>query len=155
MPRFVLISAGVSTAYNRFIQIVTRPTPSTTHIVFKSGHQSTLTKHALYDDPKPSLVGIGWVVECVEKREHIGEERFKVKTDEVSALDLKKARATLILVSYASNDFISTSAANSSYLTRCSSWHETLTLLAPGLVRRQRKLLLLRNVRISLLLFFP
>lgn len=63
--------------------------------MFKSGHQSTLTKHKLYDDPKPFLVGIGWVVECVEKREHVNEERFQVKTDEVSALDLKKVRTAL------------------------------------------------------------
>ncbi|QRW12707.1 PTCB-BRCT domain protein [Ceratobasidium sp. AG-Ba] len=73
-------------------KIVSRPTPSTTHFVFKSGHQSTLTKHKLYDDPKPFLVGIGWVVECVEKREHVGEERFAIKTDEVSALDLRERR---------------------------------------------------------------
>lgn len=73
-----------------FLKIVSRPTPSTTHIVFKSGHQSTLTKYKLYEDPQPFLVGIGWVVECVEKRARVGEENFMIKTDEVSALDLKK-----------------------------------------------------------------
>ncbi|CAE6500454.1 unnamed protein product [Rhizoctonia solani] len=73
-------------------KIVSRPTPSTTHIVFKSGHQSTLTKYKLYDDPQPFLVGIAWVVQCVEKRERVDEEAFRVKTDEVSALDLKKRR---------------------------------------------------------------
>lgn len=73
-------------------KIVSRPSPSTTHIVFKSGHQSTLTKYKLYDDPKPFLIGIGWVVQCVEKRARVDEESFAVKTDQVSALDLKKRR---------------------------------------------------------------
>ncbi|KAG9077860.1 hypothetical protein FRC06_008658 [Ceratobasidium sp. 370] len=73
-------------------KVVSKPTPSTTHFVFKSGHQSTLTKHKLYDDPQPFLVGIGWVVECVEKRERANEERFAIKTDEVSALDLRERR---------------------------------------------------------------
>ncbi|CAE6380384.1 unnamed protein product [Rhizoctonia solani] len=73
-------------------KIVSRPTPSTTHIVFKSGHQSTLTKYKLYDDPQPFLIGIAWVVQCVEKRQRVDEEAFRVKTDEVSALDLKRRR---------------------------------------------------------------
>ncbi|KAF8706781.1 hypothetical protein RHS03_04619, partial [Rhizoctonia solani] len=73
-------------------KIVSRPTPSTTHIVFKSGHQSTLTKYKLYDDPKPFLIGIGWVVQCAERQERLDEERFRIRTDEVSALDLKKRR---------------------------------------------------------------
>ncbi|KAG9127708.1 hypothetical protein FRC07_010631 [Ceratobasidium sp. 392] len=73
-------------------RVVSKPTPSTTHFVFKSGHQSTLTKHKLYDDPRPCLVGIGWVVECAEKRQHVNEERFAIKTDEVSALDLRERR---------------------------------------------------------------
>ncbi|CAE6417949.1 unnamed protein product [Rhizoctonia solani] len=73
-------------------KIVSRPTPTTTHIVFKSGHQSTLTKYKLYDDPQPFLVGIAWVVQCVERRERVDEEAFRVKTDEVSALDLKRRR---------------------------------------------------------------
>ncbi|CAE6448123.1 unnamed protein product [Rhizoctonia solani] len=73
-------------------KIVSRPTPSTTHIIFKSGHQSTLTKYKLYDDPKPFLVGIAWVVQCAERLERVDEEGFRVKTDEVSALDLKRRR---------------------------------------------------------------
>ncbi|CEL52700.1 structural constituent of cell wall [Rhizoctonia solani AG-1 IB] len=73
-------------------KIVSRPTPSTTHIIFKSGHQSTLTKYKLYDDPKPFLVGIAWVVQCAEKLARVDEEGFRVKTDEVSALDLKRRR---------------------------------------------------------------
>ncbi|KAG8687942.1 hypothetical protein FRC11_006342, partial [Ceratobasidium sp. 423] len=73
-------------------KIVSKPTPTTTHIVFKSGHQSTLTKYKLYDDPRPFLIGIAWVVQCVERRERVDEEAFRVKTDEVSALDLKRRR---------------------------------------------------------------
>jgi hypothetical protein len=49
-----------------------------------------LTKYKLYDDPKPFLVGIAWVVQCAEKLARVDEEGFRVKTDEVSALDLKR-----------------------------------------------------------------
>ncbi|EUC62480.1 PTCB-BRCT domain protein [Rhizoctonia solani AG-3 Rhs1AP] len=73
-------------------KIVSRPTPSATHFVFKSGHQATLTKYKTYEDPRPFLVGIAWVVQCVEKRARVDEEAFRVKTDEVSALDLKRRR---------------------------------------------------------------
>ena len=59
-------------------QILSRLTPNITHIVFKSGSPTTLAKYHLYDDPKPFLVGIGWVVECVEKREKADERTFLV-----------------------------------------------------------------------------
>lgn len=50
--------------------------------MYKSGSPTTLAKYQLYNDPKPHLVGIGWVVECVEKREKVDEARFLV--DEVA-----------------------------------------------------------------------
>ncbi|KAF8320337.1 hypothetical protein DL93DRAFT_2034587, partial [Clavulina sp. PMI_390] len=59
-------------------RIISRLTPSITHIVFKSGSPTTLSKHKLYNDPKPFMVGIGWVVECTEKREKVDEARFIV-----------------------------------------------------------------------------
>lgn len=59
-------------------QIITRLTPSITHVIFKSGSPTTLSKHKLYNDPKPFMVGISWVVECVEKRQKVDETRFIV-----------------------------------------------------------------------------
>jgi hypothetical protein len=41
-----------------------------------------LSKHKLYNDPKPFLVGIGWVVECAEKREKADEQMFLVDEPE-------------------------------------------------------------------------
>ncbi|KDQ20024.1 hypothetical protein BOTBODRAFT_77275, partial [Botryobasidium botryosum FD-172 SS1] len=64
-------------------RVLTRPTPSVTHIVFKSGLPSTLTKHKLYDDPKPFLVGVAWVVECGEQRLHVDENNFLVADEDV------------------------------------------------------------------------
>jgi hypothetical protein len=63
-------------------QILTRPTPSLTHIVYKSGSPTTLTKHKVFSEPKPFLVGIGWVVECVERRERVDEQRYLIKGED-------------------------------------------------------------------------
>lgn len=35
-------------------------------------------------DPKPFVVGIAWVVECVEKRAKVDEERFKIDVDVIN-----------------------------------------------------------------------
>ena len=35
-------------------------------------------------DPKPIVVGIAWVVECVEKRARVDEERFKIDVDMIN-----------------------------------------------------------------------
>ncbi|KZS87213.1 hypothetical protein SISNIDRAFT_387318, partial [Sistotremastrum niveocremeum HHB9708] len=69
---------------------VTKPTKQCTHIVYKSGCEKTVIKwrHVLIlclDEPRPKVVGIGWVVECVEKREHVDEERFSVNLEEVAS----------------------------------------------------------------------
>ncbi|KAF8342841.1 uncharacterized protein EI90DRAFT_2902879 [Cantharellus anzutake] len=71
-------------------RILTRLTPSITHVVFKSGSPTTLGKHKLYDEPKPFLVGIGWVVECVERRERADESRFLV--DEPGPVVMERVR---------------------------------------------------------------
>lgn len=43
-------------------------------------------KHKLYTDPKPFLVGIAWVVECVEKREKVDEGTFIVDESDVGSV---------------------------------------------------------------------
>ncbi|KAG8807617.1 hypothetical protein FRC18_005438 [Serendipita sp. 400] len=63
-------------------KILSRMGGSLTHIVYKSGLPSTLTKYRTIMDPKPAVVGIGWVVECVEKREKVGTERYLISLEE-------------------------------------------------------------------------
>ena len=74
---------------NLALQILTRLTPSITHIVFKDGSPTTLAKHKLYDDPKPFLVGVSWVLTCAEIRERADETRFLVNEPEPVVLNGK------------------------------------------------------------------
>lgn len=46
--------------------MVTRPTCPLTHIVFKGGKPGTIDRWCAHAEPKPVLVGIGWVVRCRE-----------------------------------------------------------------------------------------
>lgn len=43
---------------------------------------SNHTSSRLMPQPKPLVVSIGWVVECVEKRSHVEETRFLVNLDD-------------------------------------------------------------------------
>ena len=38
----------------------------------------------MLNEPKPTVVGIAWVVECVEKRAKVDEEKFKVDVDMIN-----------------------------------------------------------------------
>jgi hypothetical protein len=44
----------------------------------------------LLQDPKPLVVGIGWVVECVEQRTHVDEARFNVDLDGMNVAGINK-----------------------------------------------------------------
>ncbi|KAI0030007.1 hypothetical protein K488DRAFT_88162 [Vararia minispora EC-137] len=61
--------------------------PACTHIVFKNG---------LLDDPKPKVVGIAWVVECVEKRTLIDESKFSVDLEGVNIAGVNKRRRSML-----------------------------------------------------------
>ncbi|KAI0752991.1 hypothetical protein C8Q80DRAFT_1096439 [Daedaleopsis nitida] len=71
-----------------------------THVVFKNGLMSTLTRYrrdasfdcipTLLNDPKPRVVGIAWVVECVEQRTKVDEERFLVNLDNANVAGVNK-----------------------------------------------------------------
>ena len=39
---------------------------------------------SMLKDPKPIVVDIAWVVECVEKRARVDEERFKIDVDMIN-----------------------------------------------------------------------
>ncbi|KAJ1577612.1 hypothetical protein NDA11_006002 [Ustilago hordei] len=50
-----------------------------THIVYKSGRPSTLHSYRALDDPKPHVVGISWVVACLEQGKKADEEPYLVE----------------------------------------------------------------------------
>ncbi|PCH36714.1 hypothetical protein WOLCODRAFT_33911, partial [Wolfiporia cocos MD-104 SS10] len=62
-------------------RIMTRVGPTCTHVVYKNGLMSTLTRYRLCKEPRPLVVGIAWVVECVERRERVDETRFLVNLE--------------------------------------------------------------------------
>ncbi|KAF8967932.1 hypothetical protein BDZ97DRAFT_2073318 [Flammula alnicola] len=59
-------------------RVLTRVGQTCTHIVFKNGLMSTITRYRLLRDPKPFVVGIAWVVDCVEQRKLVDETDFLV-----------------------------------------------------------------------------
>lgn len=50
-----------------------------THIVYKSGRPSTLHSYRALEDPKPHVVGIGWVVACLEQGQKADETPYLVE----------------------------------------------------------------------------
>ncbi|KAJ1024281.1 hypothetical protein NDA18_004452 [Ustilago nuda] len=50
-----------------------------THIVYKSGRPSTLHSYRALDDPKPHVVGISWVVACLEQGKKADEKPYLVE----------------------------------------------------------------------------
>lgn len=85
VPKVILLTLRQRTD----LQILTRLTPSITHIVFKDGSPTTLAKHKLYENPRPFLVGVGWVIKCAENREQTDESQFLVDEPEPAVLNGK------------------------------------------------------------------
>ncbi|EIW80751.1 hypothetical protein CONPUDRAFT_82834 [Coniophora puteana RWD-64-598 SS2] len=77
-------------------RILGRVGQSCTHIVFKNGLSSTLSRYRLLNDPKPAVVGIAWVVECVEQRERVDEAKFKVDLDNINVSGNQKRRRSML-----------------------------------------------------------
>ena len=46
----------------------------------------------LLRDPKPLVVGIAWVVECVEQRQRVDETNFLIDLEEVNLLAGNKVK---------------------------------------------------------------
>ncbi|KAG8989853.1 hypothetical protein FRB90_002048, partial [Tulasnella sp. 427] len=76
-------------------KVISRPGTTATHYVWKSGLQSTLTRYSTLDEPKPFLVGIGWVVNCVEKKERVDEKKYLVNVKEAEVVFGNKRRRSL------------------------------------------------------------
>ncbi|KAG5653515.1 hypothetical protein H0H81_012588 [Sphagnurus paluster] len=76
-------------------RILTRVGQTCTHIVFKNGLMSTLNRYRLLRDPKPLVVGIAWVVECVEQRKRVDETKFLIDLDGVNVSGTNKVKFDL------------------------------------------------------------
>ncbi|KAG9006153.1 hypothetical protein FRB93_008945 [Tulasnella sp. JGI-2019a] len=76
-------------------KIINRPGTTATHFVWKSGLQSTLTRYSSMEEPRPHLVGIGWVVQCVERKQKVEERRFLVNVKEAEIHFGNKRRKSL------------------------------------------------------------
>ena len=75
-------------------RILTRPTASVTHIIFKGGKPATLHRYRAYEQSsRPFLVGVGWIVSCREKNERVSEEPFLINPDTVDGVLLGSANA--------------------------------------------------------------
>lgn len=47
----------------------------------------------LLQDPKPHVVGIAWVVECVEKMQRVDESKFAIDLENVNVAGVNKVSA--------------------------------------------------------------
>lgn len=77
-------------------RILARVGQSCTHIVYKNGSANTMTRYRLLNDPKPLVVGIAWVVECVEQRSRVDEAKFKVDLEMVNIAGTNKKRRSML-----------------------------------------------------------
>ncbi|KAH9060539.1 hypothetical protein EDB87DRAFT_1726860 [Lactarius vividus] len=84
-------------------KIIGRAGQSCTHIVYKNGLMSTLTKYRLMRDPKPLVVGISWVVECTEQRKRVEENDFIVDLEGLNIAGNNKRRRSMLPKHISSN----------------------------------------------------
>ncbi|KAG8896220.1 hypothetical protein FRC01_011942, partial [Tulasnella sp. 417] len=76
-------------------KVISRPGVTATHYVWKSGLQSTISRYTTLEEPKPFLVGIGWVVKCVEKKERVDEKNYLVNVKEAEVIFGHKRRRSM------------------------------------------------------------
>ncbi|KAI9465678.1 hypothetical protein BJY52DRAFT_1113010 [Lactarius psammicola] len=84
-------------------KIIGRAGQSCTHIVYKNGLMSTLTKYRLMREPKPLVVGISWVVECTEQRRRVEEDNFIVDLEGLNIAGNNKRRRSMLPKHISSN----------------------------------------------------
>ncbi|KAF9456944.1 hypothetical protein BDZ94DRAFT_1203581 [Collybia nuda] len=77
-------------------RILTRVGQTCTHIVYKNGLVSTTTRYRLLRDPKPLVVGIAWVVECVEQRQRVDESKFAIDLDNINVAGVNRRRRSML-----------------------------------------------------------
>ena len=49
-----------------------------------------ILSYRVLDEPRPLVVGIAWVVECVEKRKHVEEDKFLIDLEGVNVAGVNK-----------------------------------------------------------------
>ncbi|KAG6810676.1 hypothetical protein H0H92_010762 [Tricholoma furcatifolium] len=86
-------------------RILTRVGQTCTHIVFKNGLSSTINRYRLLRDPKPHVVGIAWVVDCVEQRSQVDETKFIVDLDGINFSGTTNKRRRSLLPKLISHHF--------------------------------------------------
>ncbi|OCH92020.1 hypothetical protein OBBRIDRAFT_727636 [Obba rivulosa] len=77
-------------------KILQRVGQTCTHVVYKNGLMSTITRYRLLHDPRPLVVGIAWVVECVEQRTRVDETKFLITLDGVNVAGTNKRRRSML-----------------------------------------------------------
>jgi len=76
--------------------MLTRVGQSCTHIVYKNGLMSTLTRYRLLHEPLPVVVGIAWVVECVEQKRVVEVDKFLIDLKGVNVAGGNKRRRSML-----------------------------------------------------------
>ncbi|KAJ7496976.1 hypothetical protein FB451DRAFT_1017825 [Mycena latifolia] len=66
-----------------------------THIVYKNGLRSTYTRYKALADPKPLVVGMEWVVQSAEKRNHEDETPYLIDMDDMNTTATKRRKSML------------------------------------------------------------
>ncbi|KAJ7729496.1 hypothetical protein DFH07DRAFT_181146 [Mycena maculata] len=66
-----------------------------THIVYKNGLRSTYTRYKALADPKPLVVGMEWVVQSAEKRNHEDETPYLIDMDDMNTTAAKRRKSML------------------------------------------------------------
>ncbi|EMD33074.1 hypothetical protein CERSUDRAFT_118138 [Gelatoporia subvermispora B] len=77
-------------------KVLQRVGQTCTHIVYKNGLMSTITRYRLLHEPRPLVVGIAWVVECAEQRTHVDETKFLITLDGVNVAGTNKRRRSML-----------------------------------------------------------
>ncbi|ORX33582.1 hypothetical protein BD324DRAFT_584838 [Kockovaella imperatae] len=64
-------------------RVISRLTDNVTHVIYKSGRQTTLSWWRRQDEEtRPFIVGIGWVTKSKEKGEKLDEGAFAVNVED-------------------------------------------------------------------------
>ncbi|CAK5281825.1 unnamed protein product [Mycena citricolor] len=66
-----------------------------THIVYKNGLPSTLSRFKQLSEPKPFVVGMDWVFRCINSLTREEERRFLVDIDDMNSIAPKRRKSML------------------------------------------------------------
>jgi len=77
-------------------KVLSRVGQTCSHIVFKNGLLSTMSRYRSLRDPKPFVVGIAWVVESIEQRKQADETKFLVDHADLDVVGTNKRRKSFL-----------------------------------------------------------